>query len=156
MFTISDKIHVKAPIERCFLLSTDIELVGWTLGMKPIEGKTSGRIVAGDTLMWAGWKFGFPQMHETLITRYEPPDLFEDTMRRGRFRRFQHEHTFAEVDGYTIMTDKVRFSMPLGFAGRLVGRYIMVPYIARTLRRRLSLLQRIAESEEWRQFLPED
>ena len=44
MFTISDSVHINAPIERCFLLSTNIELVGRTLGMKPIEGKTSGLI----------------------------------------------------------------------------------------------------------------
>ena len=155
MFTISDKVHVKAPLQRCFLLSTDIELVGWTLNMKPIEGKTSGRIVAGDTLLWAGWKFGFPQMHETLITRFEPPNFFQDTMGRGRFRRFQHDHSFAEVDGYTILSDKIRFSLPLGFLGRLVGHYLLVPYIARTLRRRLLLLQQVAEGEKWKQFLPE-
>ncbi len=156
MFTISDKVHVKAPLERCFLLSTDIELVGWTLGMKPIEGKTSGRIAAGDRLLWAGWKFGFPQMHETLITRFEPPHFFQDTMGRGRFRRFQHDHNLAALDGYTVLSDKVRFSMPFGFLGRLVGRYVMVPYISRTLRRRMLLLQRMAEGQEWKQFLPEE
>ena len=155
MFTISDKVHVKAPVERCFLLSTDIELVGWTLGMKPIEGKKSGRIVAGDTLLWAGWKFGLPQMHETLITGYEPPHFFQDTMGRGRFRRFQHDHHLSELDGYTVLSDKIRFSMPFGFLGRLVGRYLMVPYIAKILRRRMLLLQRLAESDEWKQFVPE-
>jgi ligand-binding SRPBCC domain-containing protein len=155
MFTISDTIHIHAPIERCFLLSTNIELVGWTLGMKPIEGKTSGMVAGGDTLMWAGWKFGLPQMHESLITRYERPAFFQDTMGRGRFKKFQHDHAFYEVDGYTLLTDKVRFTMPLGFLGRLVGQYLLVPYISRTLRRRMVLLRRIAEGEEWRQFLPE-
>ena len=48
MFTISDSIFINAPIERCFLLSTNIELVGRTLGMKPIEGKLSGMVVADD------------------------------------------------------------------------------------------------------------
>ncbi len=69
MFTIGDSIFIKAPIERCFLLSTNVELVGRTYGMKPIEGKTSGMVEADDKLLWAGWKFGFPQMHESVITR---------------------------------------------------------------------------------------
>ena len=86
MFTISDSIYINAPIERCFLLSTNIELVGQTLGMKPIEGKTSGLIMANDKLLWAGWKFGLPQMHESVITRYERPSFFQDTMERGRLR----------------------------------------------------------------------
>jgi ligand-binding SRPBCC domain-containing protein len=157
MFTISDTIHIRAPIERCFLLSTDIQLVGRTLGMKPIEGKTAGKILAGDTLLWAGWKFGFPQMHETLVTRYDPPAFFQDTMgRRGRFKRFQHDHFFQEVDGYTLLNDKIRFTLPFGFLGRLVGQHLLVPYISRTLRRRMVLLRQVAETEQWRQFLPEE
>ena len=139
---------MKAPVEQCFLLSTDIEVVGWTLGMKPIEGKTSGQVVAGDRLLWAGWKFGFPQMHETLITGYDAPHFFQDTMGRGRFRKFQHDHHLTELDGYTVLSDKIRFSMPFGIPGRLVGRYVMVPYIRRILRRRMLLLQRLAEEQE--------
>ena len=157
MFTISDSIFINAPIERCFLLSTNIELVGKTLGMKPIEGKTSGLIVANDKLLWAGWKFGLPQMHESVITRYERPSFFQDTMERGRFKRYQHEHYFYEMDERTVLNDKVRFTMPLGIVGRLVGRFVLVPYISRRLRRRLVLLRKVAENrKEWRKYLPEE
>ena len=80
MFTISDSIFINAPIERCFLLSTNIELVGRTLGMKPIEGKPADWLWPTTELVWAGWKFGLPQMHESYITRYERPSFFQDTM----------------------------------------------------------------------------
>ena len=156
MFTISDSIHINAPIERCFMLSTNIELVAKTLGMKPIEGKTRGMIVAGDKLLWAGWKFGFPQMHETLITRYERPVFFQDTMGRGRFKRFQHDHHLFYMDGRTVLNDKIRFTMPLAGGGRIVARTILVPYISRVLRRRMKLLKKVAESQEWRKYLPEE
>ena len=76
MFTVSDSIHIDAPMERCFLLSTSIDLVARTLRMRPIEGKVSGMITSGDRLVWAGWKFGLPQMHETLITKYERNRFF--------------------------------------------------------------------------------
>ena len=155
MFTISDTIHIQAPIDRCFLLSTDIGLVGDILNMKPVEGKTSGRVVGGDRLLWTGFKFGFPQMHESLITRYERPHFFQDTMGRGRFKRFQHDHSFDELSGYTLLTDKIRFTMPFGILGHLVGQYVMVPYISRTLRRRLVLLRTVAEGEAWTRFLSE-
>jgi ligand-binding SRPBCC domain-containing protein len=156
MFTISDSIHINAPIERCFMLSTNIELVGKTLGMKPLEGKTKGTVVAGDKLLWVGWKFGFPQMHESLITRYEPPVFFQDTMERGRFKRYQHDHHFFFMDGRTVLNDKIRFTLPLSWLGRLVARTILVPYISRALRRRMKLLKKVAESQEWRKYFPEE
>jgi ligand-binding SRPBCC domain-containing protein len=157
MFTISDSIYINAPIERCFLLSTNIELVGKSLGMKPIEGKTSGLIVANDKLLWAGWKFGLPQMHESVITRYERPSFFQDTMERGRFKRYQHEHYFYEMDERTVLNDKIRFTLPLGIVGRLVGRFVLVPYISRRLRRRLVLLRKVAENrKEWEKYLPKE
>jgi ligand-binding SRPBCC domain-containing protein len=155
MFTISDSIFINAPIDRCFLLSTNVELVGRTLGMKPLEGKTSGLIVADDRLLWAGWKFGFPQMHESYVTRYERPAFFQDTMGRGRFKRYQHDHYFYEMDERTVLNDKIRFTMPLGFVGRLVGQFVLVPYLSRRLRRRLVLLRKVAENRnEWEKYLP--
>ncbi len=156
MFTLGDSVHINAPIERCFLLSTNIELVGRTLGMRPIEGKTSGLIESGDRLLWAGWKFGFPQMHESLITKFERPTFFQATMGRGRFRRFQHDHHLYYMDGRTVLNAKLRFTMPFGFVADLFGRFVLVPHISRMLRRRMRLLKRVAESNEWRQYVPEN
>jgi ligand-binding SRPBCC domain-containing protein len=154
MFIVKDSIHIHAPIERCFLLATRIELVEKTLRMRPVAGKTEGHVVKGDRVMWRGRKFGLPQIHESLITRYERPVFFQDTMRRGRFKEFQHDHEFAEVDEQTLLTDKVRFSLPLGRLGKLVARRVLVPHICRLLQERMLLLKRVAESEEWRQYLP--
>jgi ligand-binding SRPBCC domain-containing protein len=157
MFTISDSIYINAPIDRCFLLSTNVELVGRTLGMEPLEGKTSGLLVADDRLLWAGWKFGMPQMHESLITQYERPNFFQDSMGRGRFKRYQHDHYFYVMDERTVLNDKIRFTMPLGFLGRWVGQFVIVPYLSRRLRRRLVLLRKVAQnSKEWRKYLPND
>jgi hypothetical protein len=157
MFTISDSIFINAPIERCFLLSTSVELVGKTYGMKPLEGKVSGLLEPDDRLLWAGWKFGFPQMHESYITRYERPAYFQDTMGRGRFKRYQHDHYFYEMNDRTVLNDKIRFTMPLGFLGRLVGQYVLVPYLSKRLRRRLALLRKVAENrKEWQKYLPQE
>lgn len=154
-FTISDSMHVNAPIERCFLLSTSIELVQETLGMKPLSGKMSGLVEPDDLVLWAGWKFGLPQMHESKITAYERPVFFEDTMTRGRFRLFQHEHHFAEIGGHTLLQDKVRFALPLGFVGAAVAEHVMVPHIAKLLRKRFFLLKRLAEGDGWKKYLSE-
>jgi ligand-binding SRPBCC domain-containing protein len=125
--------------------------------MKPIEGKTSGLMTVDDRLLWAGWKFGVPQMHESLISQYERPAFFQDTMERGRFKRYQHDHYFYEMDERTVLNDKIRFTMPLGILGRIVGKFVLVPYLSRRLRRRLVLLKRVAESrKEWLKYLPEN
>ena len=155
MFTLRDKITIAAPIERCFRLSTSIEVVALTLAMRPVEGKLGGMITANDQLLWRGWKFGLPQMHETLITGFEEPTFFQDTMGRGRFAAFQHDHHFTGVeDGSTLLEDELRFSMPFGAAGALVGTVVMVPHIKGLLRRRFALLKRLAEGDGWREYLP--
>jgi ligand-binding SRPBCC domain-containing protein len=153
MFIVKDSIHINAPIERCFLLSTNLELVEKTLGMRPVRGKTAGMVACGDKIVWSGWKFGLLQKHESLITQYEQPTFFQDTMRRGRFKQYQHDHMFAEVDQQTLLTDKLRFSLPFGQLGKLVARHVMIPYMCRLLRQRMMLLKHVAESEEWRQYL---
>ncbi len=155
MYTVSDTIHVNAPIERCFLLSTSIELVARTLQMRPISGKLHGLVEFGDELIWHGWKFGLPQFHETVITAYDAPNFFQDTMGRGRFKKFQHDHTFFEIDGHTLLQDKVRFSLPFGPVGQVVARQLLVPHIAGLVQRRFQLLKRVAETDEWRDYLPD-
>lgn len=162
-FLVQDSTAIHAPIERCFQLSTSIDLVQRTLGMHPVPAeskKSSGRIEAEDQLVWRGWKFGLPAMHETLITAFDAPRHFQDTMGRGRFAAFQHDHWFKpgrDADGSqtTELADEVRFRMPLGWPGALVGRYIMVPYVRALVRRRFALLKQVAESEEWRKYVTE-
>src|SRR5579871_6755400 len=127
--------------------------------MRPVEGsfrKTAGLVVQGDRIEWRGWVFGLPQVHESLITRYDRPAFFQDAMARGRFKRFQHDHRFTEIDGHTLVVDKVKFSLPLWWPGKVVARWVMVPHIAALLRRRMLLLKHVAESTEWQRYLPEE
>ena len=156
IFTVSDNIHVDAPIDRCFLLSTSIDVVAVTLRMKPLLGKTKGLVHLDDRITWHGWKLGLPQLHETVITAYQRPYFLQDTMGSGRFQRFQHDHTLSEIAGHTLLQDKIRFSLPFGWIGSIFAKWIMVPYMARLLRLRLEGLRYIAQTEEWRKYLPPD
>lgn len=159
MFVLKDSTHIAAPLERVFLLSCSLAIVERELGMHPVAGKgssrTEGLVIGGDRIRWEGWQLGFWNYHVSLISAYEPYEFFQDTMIEGRFRAFQHDHHFAEIGGQVLLKDTVRFSLPFGILGRLVGKYIMVPHIAGLMRRRFALLKRIAESEEWREYLPE-
>ncbi len=159
MFAIKDNVHINAPLERCFLLSTSLAIVEMELGMHPVAKggatRTAGLAVGGDRIRWEGWQLGMPQYHVSLISAFEPNRFFQDTMIAGRFKSFRHDHEFTEIGGQVLLKDIVRFAMPLGLAGRLVGKYVMVPHIRGLMARRFRLLKRIAESEEWREFLPQ-
>ena len=155
MYLVKDSIHIQAPLERCFLLSTNVVLASRSTGLHVVLGKKSGGVAPGDSVLWRGWICGFPLVHQTVVTKYSAPTFFRDTMQRGRFKFFQHDHHFAEVDGHTFLHDKVRFSMPYGWPGRLIARKIVIPYLTRLLRRRFSILKQVAESGEWRAYVPE-
>jgi ligand-binding SRPBCC domain-containing protein len=154
IYVLRDSVQIASPLDRCFLLSTSIDLVAHTLGMKPVGGQTSGLITGASRVEWRGWKFGLRQRHETVITEYDRPNCFQDSMASGRFRTFQHDHEFVQVGDETLLKDVVRFSMPFGLAGKLVGKYVLAPHIRALMRRRFALLKRVAESEEWRRYLP--
>ena len=154
LYRVKEFTHVLAPRERVFLLASNIKLVQQIIGLNPVEGKTSGLVQLNDRVVWRGWKFGLPAMHETLITAYEQPAFFQDTQGRGRFTFFQHDHHFEEVDGQTLMRDIVRFSLPFGPAGKLVAKHVMVPHILGLMQRRFALLKRLAEGPDWQQYIP--
>jgi ligand-binding SRPBCC domain-containing protein len=155
LFRLKESIHVNAPIERCFLLSTSIDLVAQTLQLRPVAGKLTGLIEANDQLVWRGWKFGIPVLHETLITGYTRPTFFQDTMGRGYFRQFQHDHHFHFIDGHTILWDVVRFSLPFGKPGHVAGKKIVVPHVLQLMKSRFALIKRLAEGDDGQRYIPE-
>lgn len=155
MFVVSDSIHVNAPVDRCFLLSTHTAMTSLALKMRPIGGKTEGTLGPGERAVFAGWRFGLPHLHEVAITRYERPNFLQNSARHGRFTRYQYDHHFSEIDGQTLVIDKLRFSLPFGWLGKKVGRRIVVPAVAALLRRRLELLKHVSENGQWRIYLAE-
>ncbi|WP_348264108.1 hypothetical protein P8935_06130 [Telmatobacter sp. DSM 110680] len=151
-----EETAVRAPIDRCFSLSTHLAVVELVLEMRPVGGRMSGTVVGGDTVRWRGWKWGLPHVHESLIDEFDPPVFFRDRMISGRFARFEHEHHFTErSDGTVLMRDELRFSLPWGMGGELVGRTIVLPHIHELMRRRFALIKQMAEGEEWRRYLEE-
>jgi len=164
------KIEVHAPLERCFALSTNVELVQRTLGMKLIGGVTSGSVGAESRVVWRGWKFGLPTEHHTLITVFTPPHeavidgeslrsaFFQDTQESGRFAAFHHDHFFTQrlaPGAPTLLEDRIYFDLPWGFAGKFPAKYLLLPHVARLAEERFAMLKRIAESsDEWKAYSP--
>lgn len=155
MFTITDSILIQAPIDRVFALSCSVAIVQRELGMRPVSGRIRGLVTAGDIIRWEGLQLGFPNYHVSLIVpeTWSPPHFFQDRMIEGRFRSFEHDHRLSETPEGTRLDDEVRFSMKLRWGGSLAGRLILAPHIRGLMRRRFHLLKRLAETDEWRQYL---
>jgi ligand-binding SRPBCC domain-containing protein len=155
MFTLTHSILIRAPIDRVFALSCSVAIVERELGMRPVQGRTNGLVTAGDTIRWEGMQLGFHNYHVSLIVpeTWDPPHFFQDRMIAGRFRSFEHDHRLAETADGTLLDDQVRFSMPLGWPGSVVGRIVLVPHIRGLMRRRFELLKRLAETDEWQEYL---
>jgi ligand-binding SRPBCC domain-containing protein len=156
-FTLRDEIVIHGPIERCFLLSTSVEIVEQDLAMHPVRGRTSGLVIGRDTIRWEGWQLGLPQFHKSVIEAFQPPKFFRDRMIAGRFATFEHDHAFIDNrDGTVLLQDEVRFTMRWGWLGDIIGRCLMQPHIRGLMQRRFARLKRIAESDEWERYLPHD
>ena len=74
--------------------------------------------------------FGVPFRWRTRIVGWEPNARFVDEQVRGPYRYWKHEHTFAESDSGTRMTDRVEYRLPLHPAGTVV-----LPLVRRELDR---------------------
>lgn len=147
---------IAAPIERCFDLSRSIDahMVSTDrIGERAIGGVTAGLIGAGQEVTWRGRHFCINVTHTSRITAYDPPRYFQDSMVRGMFHRFCHDHYFALQDGRTVMKDVMQFEAPLGLAGRLIESVILKGHMRRLLASRNQYLRRAAETDEWRKFL---
>ena len=161
LFILRDSTAIHAPIDRCFQLSTCLALVQQELGFRAVSGRTTGFVQAGDTVRWEGWQLGLKHFHVTKISGFDYPTFLQDTMLDGRFQHFQHDHHLRESHDAatsnqqgTVLEDELRFALPFGPLGHAVARYIMVPHIRNLMRSRFARIKRIAESEDWRNYLP--
>lgn len=64
---------------------------------------------------------GFPVRWKTLIEEWEPPVRFVDVQLKGPYRRWHHTHEFHETDSGTLMIDRVRYQLHLGWIGSLLA-----------------------------------
>lgn len=158
MQIVTLETKIAAPIERCFLLSLSIDLHLATVAHteeRAIAGTMSGLIGMGESVTWRGRHFGLMLTHTSKITHYERPYRFQDEMTHGLFAYFIHDHRFQEEAGATHMIDELRFASPLGPLGKLVDRLVLREHMKRFLDERNQNLKRVAESEEWRRYLPQ-
>lgn len=62
---------------------------------------------------------GIPLNWRSRIEEWEPSRRFVDTQVRGPYRLWHHTHEFLETAEGTLMTDRVKYQMPLGPLGTI-------------------------------------
>ncbi|HET7461298.1 MAG TPA: SRPBCC family protein [Longimicrobium sp.] len=158
MVEIELSTFIAAPRERVFDLSRSIELHQHSTAAtseRAVAGRTQGLIGPGETVTWRARHLGVTQHLTSRISGYERPRWFRDEMVRGAFAWMVHDHWFDEADGGTILRDHFRFAAPLGPLGRAAERLVLRRYMTRFLAARNTAIRQIAESDQWRRFLPE-
>ena len=150
-------LHVAAPPARCFDLARSVDAhvrSTASTGERPVGGKTSGLLELGDEVTWRARHLGVWQELTSRITAFERPHHFRDSMVRGAFARFDHDHYFTPSEGGTLLRDVFDYRAPLGPLGWLAERLFLSAYMRRFLLARLHELKALAESERWRELIP--
>lgn len=149
---------IDAPIERCFDLARSIDLHTRSMAQqseRAVAGRTRGLIELGEEVTWEARHFGIKQRLTSRITAFERPRYFQDTMVRGAFKRFVHDHVFEKQGSATVMQDVFDYSAPLGILGRLAERLFLTRYMANLLRQRNAVIRAMAEGDQWQDVLHE-
>ena len=114
---------VPAPVEEVFSFFSDARNLEaltppWLnfqiLAPAPVE------ITTGTTIRYKMSWHGIPIRWKTEITRWDPPHAFEDVHLSGPYKLGHHTHRFETERGGTLMTDIVRYALPLGVLGRIM------------------------------------
>lgn len=149
-------LAVSAPPSRCFDLARSIELhveSATGTGERPVMGRTSGLMRLDESVTWSARHLGVRQELTSRITAFVPPHHFRDSMVRGAFTRFDHDHFFEAEGSGTRMRDVFDYDAPFGMLGDIVERVLLTAYMRRFLAERMAVIKRVAESDAWPRYL---
>ena len=124
-YTLRRRQWIPRPIDEVFVFFSDArnleEITPSWLGFRIL---TAGpiRIARGTRIRYRLRLHGIPVGWETEIREWNPPNGFVDVQLRGPYQLWHHTHRFEPKDGGTLMTDIVRYRLPLGIIGRVVHR----------------------------------
>ena len=153
MQRITIETRIDAPAEVCFDCSRDIDLHVQSMshtGERAVAGRTSGLIGAGEDVTWEGRHFGVKQRFTSRITVSDRPRHFQDSMVRGAFNSFEHDHYFEPDGEGTRMIDMLQFSAPLGPLGIVAEHLVLRTYLRRLLEERNRVIKTAAEASRTR------
>jgi len=149
--------QIAAPIQRVFDLSRSVDLHAASTaqtGERAVAGVTSGLLSLGQEVTWRARHFGIWQRLTSRITVFDPPNHFRDSLVRGAFRGFDHDHFFSQHGEVTTMRDVFDFQSPLRILGRIADYLVLTRYLIHFLTVRNATIKDAAETDEWQRYVP--
>ncbi len=86
--------------------------------------------------------FGCPIKWQSRITSWNPPHEFVDEQVSGPYQEWVHTHTFKEIPGGTVISDSVKYRLPLGPLGEIAFP-IVRRQLARMFQHRQQSIERV-------------
>jgi len=153
---------IRAPRERLFDLARSIDAhVASATGTdeRPIgdkSAKTTGLLDLHEEVTWEARHLGVKQRLTSRITMFDRPNHFRDSMVKGAFARFDHDHWFDAIEGdeeATRCRDLFDFDAPLGPLGWIAEKAFLEKYMRRFLEERMRILEELATGDSWSRFV---
>ena len=158
MKVIVCETRVGAPAARCFDLARSVPLhvdSSRDIAARAVGGRRHGLSGEGDETVWSARFCGLRFRMATRIAGFACPAQFSDCLTHGPLRRFEHVYRFRPLpDGGCLLSDELTVEAPFGPLGRLMESLYLTRRMRHLVRRRLEHIKAVAESEEWRQYLP--
>lgn len=112
-----------------FSVETNLEKLTPAFMKFKVMGKSTPEIGEGTLIDYRLGLHGVPMRWRTRIESWKPGVEFVDNQLVGPYRLWHHTHRFESRDGGTLMTDRVRFALPMAplgdwFAGPWVRKNV--------------------------------
>jgi ligand-binding SRPBCC domain-containing protein len=147
---------VAAPQERVFDLSRSVDLHKHSMSKyeeKIMKGTMTGLMNLQDEVTWKAKHLWKERVLRIRVTELRRPDYFKDEQVDGDFLSMKHEHHFKPIENGTIMIDQFHYAVKHGVLGKLVNGLFLEKYLKRLLGERNATIKRMAESNQWKQYL---
>ncbi len=144
-----------APLERVFDLSrsTKMHVYSTQETEERLVSGAEGLLALDDEVTWEAVHLGVRQRLTARVTRFERPRYFRDSMVKGAFRRFDHDHEFEAQGEGTKVRERFDFNAPWGPIGVFAERLFLTRYMRQFLKRRAGAIKAVAESDDWSRYL---
>ena len=137
-YELQTRTVVHAPLEETFAFFSKAANLG-LITPAPMQFSIEGRVPPmseGATIDYRVRVGPVPVRWRSRITKWEPGRQFVDLQESGPYRFWWHEHTFEADGDATVMEDRVYYSPPFGFVGRLANRLFIAPTLRSIFRYR--------------------
>ena len=155
LYTLESNQFINKPIEEVFQFFSKPEnlsvITPAKLGFK-ILSPNPVKMEVGRLIDYNIYLLGIPIHWRTLITDYEPPNMFVDQQIKGPYTMWHHTHTFHKVKGGVEIKDRVVYSIPFGFLGRLLNYLWIKRDLNNIFLHRKKVIDKLFENNDYKSY----